>query len=136
MQLGQLLAEGGDHATANALYKEAAAGGSVDAVYHLGVSYMRGTGVPRSLRKGVALLAQADKTSKYMRLRGGEALLVGVVRFVYESRVALLLGAALLSVLARGGNPVEMLGGLLGGGSSVEAPAYEGSDEFDDFDEE
>jgi len=135
VQLANLLAEKSDHATANELYKEAAQAGSRDAIWHLGMSYLHGKGVERSFSTALELFKSAGVQSKYAQLRGAEAVLFGIARFVYESRVALLLGAALLSVLARGGNPIEMLQGVLGGGPRPvdDAAAYVEDDGDDDF---
>ena len=134
VQLANLLAEKRDYATANELYKEAAQAGSRDALWHLGMAYLHGHGVERSFKTAVDLFQSAGVQSKYAQLRGAEAALFGVARFVYESRAPLLLGAALLSVLARGGNPVEMLQGVLGGGPRpVDDDAAYQEDDGDDF---
>lgn len=140
VQLGNLLVETRDPeyvAKGIELYKSAARSGSRDAHWHLGMSYLHGRGVERSLGAAIELFKAAGEQSKYERLRGVEAAVFGVVRFVHDARVPLLLGAALLSVIARGGNPAEMLQGLFGGGARPTEPAvYEEDEDMDDFDDE
>jgi len=135
VQLAALLADRDDHTTANQLFKEAAQGGSRDALWHLGIAYLHGRGVERSFKTAVDLFQSAGVQSKYGKLNGLEAVAFRVATFVYEARVPLLLGAALLSVLARGGDPMEMLQGVLGGGARPvdDAAAYEDDDGDDDF---
>jgi len=136
--LGAVYERKRDFTTSHHLFEAAAAEGSRDAYWHVGMDYLHGRGVGRSVPKAIEMFKLAGAQSKFAQLRGVEALAFGVARFVYESRVALLFGAALLSILARGGNPVEMLQGVLGGGQRPldGAPAeYEDEDDFDDFDE-
>ena len=139
VQLGNLLVSRGEHGTANTLYKEAAQAGSTDALFHLGMQYARGHGVEKDWKTAWQLLQSAGFASKFATLKGAERAALSTVRFFHDFRVPLLLGAALLSVLARGGDPMEMvrgaMGGGMGGGAAGPAEAWEDDGEFDDFDD-
>ena len=132
VQLGNLLVEAKDYATAARLYQEAGRAGSTDALFHLGELYWRGQGVAANRKTAWALWQSSNFASKHARLKGLQAPIFGVARFVVEFRAFLLFAAGLGAIMATGGNPVDIVRRAMGGGASAPPGTWEGDDEDDE----
>jgi len=128
VQLGNMLVDSEDYATAAEMYRDAARKGSKDALFHMGNLYWRGKGVDEDKNKALQLWHESDFQSKHARLRGVHGALARTAQWASKSNDALLLAAGLGFLVAKGGE-VPGLADLLRGGNKVGA----GWDEEDMF---
>ena len=124
VQLGNLLVELEDFATAATLYKEAYRAGSKDALFHLGTLYWSGAGVEQSAKTAFALWQSAEFSSKHARPSGLARYAFGVAQFVVEFRAFLLFAAGLVAIVSTGGNPLDLVRGALGGSQTQPGASY------------
>ena len=134
VQLANLLAEAGDYVNAARLYQEAGRGGNTDALFHLGMLYWAGKGVPASAKTAFALWQSSDFKSKHAKLEGLQKPLFGLARFIVEFRAFLLFAAGIAAIVTSGGDPLTVLRRALSGGNSDAADVY--GDDFDDGEED
>ena len=136
VQLANLLVTNNkDYGMAARLYQEAGRAGSTDALFHLGELYWRGQGVPHNRKTAWALWQSSNFASKHAKLKGLQAPVFGLARFVVEYRAFLLFAGGLVAIVSTGGNPVEIVRRAMGGGAAQQQewnPEWDADDDDDE----